>query len=173
MTSIPAIAEKSSPMLSVQQVREAHGAELEAIARYRRATNYLAAAQIYLKDNVLLKEPLQPEHIKDRLLGHWGTCPGINLVYAHLNRLIRRYDVNMFLVTGPRHGAPANLANLYLEGSLHEFYPELTLDAAALQEFIKRFSWPGGFPLTSTLAFPAQFTKAANWDTLSPRLLGQ
>jgi len=145
MTSTPAMTERSSPV-SVQQVREAHRAELEAIARYRRATNYLAAAQIYLKDNVLLKEPLQPEHIKDRLLGHWGTCPGINLVYAHLNRLIRRYDVNMFLVTGPGHGAPANLANLYLEGSLHELYPELTLDAAGLQEFIKRFSWPGGFP---------------------------
>lgn len=145
MTSTPLITEKSS-QVSVQQVREAHGTELEAIARYRRATNYLAAAQIYLQDNVLLKEPLRPEHIKNRLLGHWGTCPGINLVYAHLNRLIRRYDVNMFLVTGPGHGAPANLANLYLEGSLHKYYPELTLDSAGLQKFIKRFSWPGGFP---------------------------
>ncbi len=131
---------------SIEQVRQAKNAELEAIARYRRVTNYLAAAQIYLKDNFLVKEPLKPEHIKDRLLGHWGTCPGINLVYAHLNRLIRRYDANIFLVTGPGHGAPANLANLYLEGSLKEFYPELTLDSKGLHEFIKRFSWPGGFP---------------------------
>ncbi|HEY9749048.1 MAG TPA: phosphoketolase family protein, partial [Allocoleopsis sp.] len=132
--------------LSVAQFRQTHQSELEAIALYRRVTNYLAVAQIYLKDNVLVREPLRPEHIKDRLLGHWGTCPGINLVYAHLNRLIRRYDVNLFLITGPGHGAPANLANLYLEGTLQDFYPELTLDYAGLQEFIKRFSWPGGFP---------------------------
>lgn len=146
MTQTAPVITLTGPELSVQKVRETHGAELDAIARYRRATNYLAAAQIHLKDNVLLKEPLKPEHIKDRLLGHWGTCPGINLIYAHLNRLIRRYDVNMFLVTGPGHGAPANLANLYLEGSLHEFYPELTLDEAGLYKFIKQFSWPGGFP---------------------------
>lgn len=132
--------------ISVEQVREHHRAELEAIARYRRATNYLAVAQIYLQDNVFLDKPLKPEHIKERLLGHWGTSPGINLIYAHLNRLIRRYDVNMFLITGPGHGAPANLANLYLEGSLLEFYPELTLDEAGLNRFIKAFSWPGGFP---------------------------
>ncbi len=84
--------------------------------------------------------------IKDRLLGHWGTDPGINLVYAHLNHLIMRYDLDMFLVTGPGHGAPANLANLYLEGTLHEYYPELTFDRAGLHNFVRRFSWPGGFP---------------------------
>src|SRR5215469_6656098 len=132
--------------ISVEQVRQAHGAELDAIARYRRVTNYLAAAQIYLKDNVLLKEPLKPEHIKDRLLGHWGTSPGINLIYAHLNHLISRYDLDMFLVTGPGHGAPANLANLYLEGTLADFYPELTRDRAGLGHLVRRFSWPGGFP---------------------------
>jgi xylulose-5-phosphate/fructose-6-phosphate phosphoketolase len=120
--------------------------ELESTNRYLRVTNYLAAAQIYLKDNFLLEEPLRPEHIKDRLLGHWGTSPGINLIYAHLNYLITRYDLNMLLVTGPGHGATANLANLYLEGTLQEFYPELTLDRAGLGNFIKRFSWPGGFP---------------------------
>ena len=117
-----------------------------AISRYRRATNYLAGAQIYLRDNVLLREPLKPEHVKDRLLGHWGTCPGINLVYAHLNRLILAHDLDVMLITGPGHGAPANLANLYLEGSLREFYPELTLDHAGVHEFVRRFSWPGGFP---------------------------
>jgi len=101
---------------------------------YQRAANYLAAAQIYLKENVLLREPLKPEDIKPRLLGHWGTCPGINLIYAHLNRLIRQYDLDLFLVTGPGHGAPANLANLYLEGSLHTYYPELTHNLAGFDE---------------------------------------
>jgi xylulose-5-phosphate/fructose-6-phosphate phosphoketolase len=136
----------SSPKISVEQIRQEHTAELDAIARYRRVTNYLAAAQIYLKGNALLEQPLKPEHIKDRLLGHWGTSPGINLVYAHLNRLILRYNIDMFLVTGPGHGAPANLANLYLEGTLHHFYPDLTLDRAGVEEFVRRFSWPGGFP---------------------------
>ncbi len=120
--------------------------EMAALTRYQRATNYLAAAQIYLQSNVLLKEPLKIEHVKDRLLGHWGTCPGINMIYAHLNRLINEHDQDMFLITGPGHGAPANLANLYLEGSLQPFYPEFTHDEAGLEHFVKCFSWPGGFP---------------------------
>ena len=140
----------SQPPVSVEipvdQVRQQHGTELDAIATFRRVTNYLAAAEIYLKSNPLLRDLLKPEDIKDRLLGHWGTCPGINLVYAHLNHLILRHDIDMFLVTGPGHGAPAVLANLYLEGSLLDFYPELTLDYAGLEKFVKRFSWPGGFP---------------------------
>src|SRR5688572_25208446 len=117
-----------------------------AIARYRRAANFLAAAQVYLQDNCLLDAPLRPEHIKPRLLGHWGTAPGINLIYAHLNRLIRDNDANVLLITGPGHGAAANLANLYLEGTLEEFYPELTRDRAGLTRFVRAFSWPGGFP---------------------------
>ena len=120
--------------------------DLAALERYRRAANYLAAAQIYLKANVLLEEPLRPAHVKDRLLGHWGTCPGINLVYAHLNRLVVRRDASVLLVTGPGHGAAANLANLYLEGTLADFYPELTRDRAGLTRFVRAFSWPGGFP---------------------------
>src|SRR5437899_9714322 len=132
--------------ISVEQVRQDHNEELEAIARYRRVTNYLAAAQIYLKSNTFLEEPLKPEDIKDRLLGHWGTSPGINLIYAHLNSLIMRYDLDMFLVTGPGHGAPANLANLYLEGTLHDYYPDLTFDRAGVEKFVRSFSWPGGFP---------------------------
>jgi xylulose-5-phosphate/fructose-6-phosphate phosphoketolase len=131
---------------SVEQVRQAHGADLDAIARYQRVTDYLVAAELYLKENVLLEEPLKPEHIKDRLLGHWGTSPGINLIYAHLNHLILRYDLEMFLVTGPGHGAPANLANLYLEGTLHDFYPDLTFDRAGVEKFVRSFSWPDGFP---------------------------
>jgi len=132
--------------ISVEDVRQTHGTELDEIARYRRVTNYLAAAQIYLKQNVMLEQPLTTDDVKDRLLGHWGTSPGINLIYAHLNHLIMRYDLDMFLVTGPGHGAPANLANLYLEGTLQEFYPELTLDKVGLHAFVRRFSWPGGFP---------------------------
>jgi xylulose-5-phosphate/fructose-6-phosphate phosphoketolase len=117
-----------------------------ALERYLRAANYLAAAQIYLESNPLLEEPLRPEHVKQRLLGHWGTSPGINLVFTHLNQLIRRTDAGILLVTGPGHGAAANLANLYLEGTLTEFYPELTQDRAGLQKFVKAFSWPDRFP---------------------------
>ena len=120
--------------------------ESDAVKRYRRAVNYLAAAQIYLKDNPLLEEPLRPEHIKDRLLGHWGTAPGINFIYAHLNRLILKTDASILLVTGPGHGAAANLANMYLEGTLTEYFPELTRDRAGLQRFVKSFSWPDVFP---------------------------
>src|SRR5215469_2416707 len=132
--------------ISVEQIRQAHGAELDAIARYRRVTDYLVAAELYLEENVLLEEPLKPEDIKDRLLGHWGTSPGINMIYAHLNHLITRFDIDMFLVTGPGHGAPANLANLYLEGTLQEYYPDLAFDWAGVQRFVRRFSWPAGFP---------------------------
>src|SRR6266498_97294 len=119
---------------------------LQAVERYRRAVNYLAAAQIYLKDNPLLEEPLRPEHIKDRLLGHWGTAPGINLIYAHLNRLILATDASILLITGPGHGAAANLANMYLEGTITEFFPDLTRDRAGLERFVKSFSWPDAFP---------------------------
>ncbi|HYT28932.1 MAG TPA: phosphoketolase family protein [Ktedonobacteraceae bacterium] len=146
MSAEVSTSQVSGSHVAVEQVRQAHAVELEAIARYRRVSNYLAAAQIYLKDNVMLEEPLKPEHIKDRLLGHWGTSPGINLVYAHLNHLILRDKLDMFLVTGPGHGAPANLANLYLEGTLHDYYPDLTFDHKGLREFVRRFSWPGGFP---------------------------
>jgi len=120
--------------------------ELSAMKRYQRAVNYLAAAQIYLKDNFLLEEPLKPEHIKDRLLGHWGTAPGINLIYMHLNNLIIRTKANILLITGPGHGSAANLANMYLEGTIKEFFPEFIQDKAGLGGFIKSFSWPNGFP---------------------------
>jgi xylulose-5-phosphate/fructose-6-phosphate phosphoketolase len=121
---------------------------------YRRAADYLSLAQIYLQANFFLTEPLRHEHIKDRLLGHWGTVPGINLVYAHLNRLILESDASVLLVTGPGHGAPANLSNLFLEGSLAERYPELTRDAKGAARLIRSFSWPGGFPSHLTPATP-------------------
>jgi xylulose-5-phosphate/fructose-6-phosphate phosphoketolase len=120
--------------------------ELTLTSRYLRLANFLCAAQLYLQDNFLLTKPLTLEDIKPRLLGHWGTCPGINLIYANLNHLIRRYQLDMFLITGPGHGAPANLANLYLEGSLGEYDRKMTLDYAGLGNFIKSFSWPGGHP---------------------------
>jgi xylulose-5-phosphate/fructose-6-phosphate phosphoketolase len=121
-------------------------AELQDLKLYRRAADYIGAAQIYLKSNPLLEEPLKPEHIKERLLGHWGTVPGINLIYAHLNRLVQKTRASVLLITGPGHGAPANLANLYLEGTLEEFYPDLSRDRVGLQKLIRSFSWPGGFP---------------------------
>src|SRR5690606_34249414 len=95
---------------------------------YWQASNYLAAAQIYLQDNPLLKTPLRPEHIKPRLLGHWGTSPGLNFIYVHLNRLIRHTDASILYICGPGHGAPAFLANTYLEGTYSETYPSVTQD---------------------------------------------
>jgi xylulose-5-phosphate/fructose-6-phosphate phosphoketolase len=116
------------------------------LSPYLRAANYLAAVQIYLRGNCLLEEPLRPEHVKPRLLGHWGTCPGINLIYAGLNQLILQHRTPLLLVTGPGHGAPANLANLWLEGSLEDLDRSLSRDRAGLEQLVTRFSWPGGFP---------------------------
>ena len=138
----------------MQRTTRLSAKELAAIARYRRAVDYLAAAQIYLRANPLLAEPLRPEHIKTRLLGHWGTAPGINLIYAHLNRLILRTDADLLLITGPGHGAAANMANMYLEGTLTEFYPEVTRDRAGMQILLKKFSWPYGFPSHLSPAVP-------------------
>jgi xylulose-5-phosphate/fructose-6-phosphate phosphoketolase len=118
----------------------------QTAARYRRAADFIAAAMIYLRDNVLLREPLRVEHLKPRLLGHWGTCPGITFVYSGLNRLVRRTGQSTLLVTGPGHGAPAVHANLWLEGTHAEYDPELSRDGTGLTELVRRFSWPGGFP---------------------------
>lgn len=118
----------------------------ERLHRYRRAVDYIAAAQIYLRANPLLEEPLRPEHVKERLLGHWGTAPGINLVYAHLNQLVRETDASVLLVTGPGHGAAANMANLWIEGTLTEYYPEITRDREGLLRMFIGFSWPYRFP---------------------------
>ena len=122
------------------------GPSTEDLATYRRASNYIAAAMIYLQDNPVLEEPLKPEHIKHRLLGHWGTVPGLNLMYAGLNRLILRTQASMLLLTGPGHGAPANLANLWIDGCLEDVYPHLSRDREGLARLIHDFSWPGGFP---------------------------
>lgn len=120
--------------------------ELKQLNAYWRAANYLSVGQIYLLDNPLLKEPLTIEHIKPRLLGHWGTSPGLNLIYAHLNRVIKAQDLNVLYVAGPGHGGPALVANTWLEGSYSEVYPNVSRDADGLRRLFKQFSFPGGIP---------------------------
>ena len=120
--------------------------ELDLIDRYWRAANYLSVGQIYLLDNPLLKEPLRPEHVKPRLLGHWGTTPGLNFVYAHLNRVIRARDLDMIYICGPGHGGPGMVANTYLEGTYSEVYPDVSCDEPGLRRLFRQFSFPGGIP---------------------------
>ena len=117
---------------------------LRNMDRYWRACNYLSAGMIYLRDNPLLREPLKPEHIKNRLLGHWGSDPGQSFLLVHLNRLIRKLDLNMIYVSGPGHGAPATLAHCYLEGHYSEIYPDRSEDEAGMRRFFRQFSFPGG-----------------------------
>jgi len=119
---------------------------LDRIDRYWRAANYLTIGQIYLQANPLLREALRPEQIKPRLLGHWGTSPGLSFIYVHLNRLIREHDANIIFLAGPGHGGPAVLANVYLEGTYSEIYPDITQDTAGMQRLFRQFSTPGGVP---------------------------
>ena len=118
----------------------------ERINSYWRAANYLSVGQIYLYANPLLREPLRAEHVKRRLLGHWGTTPGLNFIYVHLNRLIREHDLNVMYVTGPGHGGPGLVANTYLEGTYSEVYPDISQDAEGMRKLFKQFSFPGGIP---------------------------
>jgi len=120
--------------------------EARRIDAYWRAANYLAVGQIYLLDNPLLREPLKAEHVKPRLLGHWGTTPGLNFVYAHMNRAIKKWDLEALFIAGPGHGGPAVLANVYLEGTYSEIYPEVSRDAAGMTRLFRQFSFPGGVP---------------------------
>ena len=120
--------------------------QLQLIDRYWRAANYLSVGQIYLMDNPLLREPLKPEHIKPRLLGHWGTTPGLNFIYAHLNRAIRQHDLDMIYICGPGHGGPGMVANTWLEGSYSEIYPQVSQDAPGMKTLFRQFSFPGGIP---------------------------
>ena len=124
--------------LSAQELRKMHA--------YWRAANYLSVGQIYLMDNPLLKEPLHLKHVKPRLLGHWGTTPGQNFLYVHLNRVIKLYDLNMLYISGPGHGGPALVANAYLEGTYTEVYPNIGQDEAGLKRLFTQFSFPGGIP---------------------------
>ena len=119
---------------------------LRRMDAYWRATNYLSVGQIYLYDNPLLRQPLTLKHVKPRLLGHWGTTPGLNFIYVHLNRIIKDYDRNVINITGPGHGGPGLVANAYLEGTYSEVYPEITQDLDGLKRLFKQFSFPGGIP---------------------------
>ena len=120
--------------------------ELRKLDAYWRAANYLAVGQIYLLDNPLLKEPLKREHIKPRLLGHWGTSPGLNMLCVHFNRVIKRDDLDMIYIIGPGHGGPSLVAHAYLEGTYSEVYPEVSQDAEGMERLFQQFSFPGGIP---------------------------
>ncbi len=135
-TAAAAISVKKGDHLSLEELRK--------IDAYWRACNYLAAGMIYLRANPLLREPLKPEHIKQRLLGHWGASPGLSFTYIHLNRLINKYDLDAIFLAGPGHGAPGVLAPVYLEGTYSEIYPNKGEDEQGMLEFFKEFSFPGG-----------------------------
>lgn len=143
-----------APHALAAQGREQKTSSIELLDRTFLAANYLSAAQLYLKDNALLREPLAPQHIKARLLGHWGTVPGINLLYAHLGRLVRDRGQQVLLVVGTGHGAPGVLANTFLDGTLGERYPQYSRDAAGVAAMVHAFSWPGGFPSHLTALTP-------------------
>jgi xylulose-5-phosphate/fructose-6-phosphate phosphoketolase len=137
-SQVPAMSLVSNPTLSQECITQ-----LDA---YWRAANYLSVGQIYLLDNPLLAEPLRIEHVKPRLLGHWGTTPGLNFIYAHLNRLIRKHDLDMIYIAGPGHGGPAMIANAYLEGTYSEYYPQVSEDTEGMRRLFRQFSFPGGIP---------------------------
>src|ERR1700688_3355041 len=120
--------------------------ELRKVHAYWRAANYLSVGQIYLYANPLLREPLSLKHVKPRLLGHWGTTPGLNFIYVHLNRLIKKLDLDMIYITGPGHGGPGLVANTYLEGTYSEVYPGVSQDVEGMKRLFTQFSFPGGIP---------------------------
>jgi xylulose-5-phosphate/fructose-6-phosphate phosphoketolase len=130
----------------VQQTQQLSDEQVRLLNAYWRAANYLSVGQIYLYDNPLLREPLKLQHVKPRLLGHWGTTPGLNFIYVHLNRVIKLRDLNVIYVTGPGHGGPGLVANTYLEGTYSEVYPNISQDEAGMKKLFKQFSFPGGIP---------------------------
>jgi xylulose-5-phosphate/fructose-6-phosphate phosphoketolase len=132
---------------------------LRQVDQYWRAANYLTIGQIYLQDNPLLREPLRAVHIKPRLLGHWGTSPGLSFVYAHLNRLIQDTGANVIYLTGPGHGGPAIVANIYLEGTYSEIYPRISQDTAGLRLLFRQFSTPGGIPSHASVQTPGSINE--------------
>src|SRR5215204_6029925 len=119
---------------------------LRKLDAWWRAANYLSVGQTYLFDNPLLKTPLEKEHVKPRLVGHWGTTPGLNFIYVHMNRVIKKHDLNMIYITGPGHGGPGLVAHAYLEGTYSEVYPDIPEDEAGMKRLFKQFSFPGGIP---------------------------
>jgi xylulose-5-phosphate/fructose-6-phosphate phosphoketolase len=136
----------TDPAIPLEERAPLGPAELALTDAYWRAANYLSVGQIYLMENPLLRRPLRREDVKTRLLGHWGTCPGLNLIYVHLNRVIKARDLDVIYICGPGHGGPALVANVYLEGTYTEYYPRITRDEKGLQRLCKQFSFPGGIP---------------------------
>src|SRR3989441_1048523 len=136
----------ASPLEVVDRSDVLSEEDLRKIDAYWRAANYLSVGQIYLYDNPLLTEPLRLDHIKPRLLGHWGTTPGLNFIYVHCNHIIKKHDVNMIYICGPGHGGPGMVANTWLEGTYTEFYPNITQDVEGMRRLFKQFSFPGGIP---------------------------
>lgn len=174
---VPALAEDLHVKLDLNVAEGEKKFDLDGLAAFQKAANYLAVAQIFLQDNALLKRPLKKTDIKPRLLGHWGTCPGIIFLYAHLTALIQRHETHlsaavgaqvsgdsnsidgearrMLFVTGPGHGAPALLSTLFLEGSISHFYSQFSVSHAGIERFVKAFSWPGSpFPSHVNSATP-------------------
>ena len=143
--------------LSAEELRKTHA--------YWRACNYLSLGMIYLQDNPLLREPLKPEHIKNRLLGHWGAAPGLSFAYIHLNRLIKKYDLDMIFLAGAGHGAPGVLGPCYLEGTYSEIYTDKCEDEDGLRKFFKEFSFPGGIGSHCTPETPGSIHETANSAT--------
>lgn len=127
---------------------------LDRMQRYWEASNYLTIGQIYLKDNPLLREPLSADHIKPRLLGHWGTSPGLNLIYVHVNRLITEQGIDAIYLAGPGHGGPALVAQVYMEGTYSEFYQEIGEDVDGMRRLFRQFSAPGGIPSHVSVTTP-------------------
>ncbi len=147
MRRVPSPPASVPGMSATQAARTSPTAEeLRLLDAYWRAANYVSVGQIYLLDNPLLREPLAPEHVKPRLLGHWGTTPGLNFLYVHLNRAIRERDLDAIYICGPGHGGPAVVANAYLEGTYSELYAHAGQDEAGLRQLFRQFSFPGGIP---------------------------
>ena len=165
---------QTSKMKTAPRQQALSADELRKIDAYWRACNYLCAGMIYLRDNPLLRKPLRPEHFKNRLLGHWGSDPGQTFTWVHLNRVIRKYDLDMIYISGPGHGAPAVISNCYLEGTYSEIYPEKSQDEAGMLKLFRAFSFPR--PAWEAIARPRcrdRFTKAASWATASRTRLEQ
>src|SRR5271156_6527151 len=144
MTMATTLSKKASAASKTETTLSKNESAL--IDAYWRAANYLSVGQIYLFDNPLLREPLKEDHIKPRLLGHWGTTPGLNFIYVHLNRLIKKLDLDMIYVIGPGHGGPGIVANAYLEGTYSEVYPNISQDEEGMKGLFTQFSFPGGIP---------------------------
>ena len=138
---------------------------LASMDKYWRAANYLSACQLYLLDNPLLEKPLSEDDIKKKIVGHWGTVPGQNFIYTHLNRVIKEFDLDMIYISGPGHGGNAMVAQDWLDGSYQEIYPNITRDKEGMQRLFKQFSFPGGVPSHVAPETPAPSTRAASLAT--------